>query len=311
MKAILLQRDTAVARRVMRVWHGVGLEVEIVEDPSIVPSRLEEAAILGVDDFDQALLLSCLERYPTLRGVAWTTEPLTDLLEAYQESPRLLALMGRSGYDSAPRDWELRYVGTHVKTQGIIPSIAQVLGFGVSSTNWRIQTTAELERAVEAAVNLAQNLPVVPWIAENVGELAHELLMNALYAAPGDARGDRHASDRKASVALASEEFVSMDIATDGRLLAMSVSDPFGRLTRQKVFSGLARALRDKTVDVSGGGAGLGMAVCHHASNALVFDVRPSIRTQISAFIDLEMGRRDFRNVARSLHFYDYATHLG
>jgi hypothetical protein len=136
------------------------------------------------------------------------------------------------------------------------------------------------------------------------GELAHELLMNALYDAPVDAHGRaRHAHDRKAQVALAPEEAAVVRVGCDGVRLVLQVTDPFGRLERGHVFGGLLRGLKGQ-MDTARGGAGLGLAVCANATVALVFDVAPGQRTEATGVFDLDLNLREFRSQAKSLHFF-------
>src|SRR6185503_8788197 len=107
-------------------------------------------------------------------------------------------------------------------------------------------------------------------IAEMFGELAHELLMNAMYDAPVDLRGAaKYAGDRKADISLADAEMPRVRIGTDGSRLVFQIRDPFGRLERRHVVDGLARGLAGGEMDQSHGGAGLGMMVCHNATTAL------------------------------------------
>jgi hypothetical protein len=69
------------------------------------------------------------------------------------------------------------------------------------------------------------------------------------------------------------------------------------------VFDGLARGLAGE-MDHSGGGAGLGMMVCHNASSAMFFDVARGRHTEVTALFELDQNLREFRTQARSLHFW-------
>jgi hypothetical protein len=137
------------------------------------------------------------------------------------------------------------------------------------------------------------------------GELAHELIMNAMYDAPIDAQGRlKYAGDRKAAVALDANECPTVVLGTDGTRLGLRVRDPFGRLERRHVVDGLARGLAGGEMDHSHGGAGLGMLVCHNASSAMIFDVARGRHTEVTAMFELDMNLREFRTQAKSLHFW-------
>jgi hypothetical protein len=97
-----------------------------------------------------------------------------------------------------------------------------------------------------------------------------------MYDAPVDAAGHpKYAGDRKAKIELVDAEQPIVHVGTDGSQLALQVLDPFGRLERRHVIDGLARGLSGGEMDTSHGGAGLGMAVCHNAASAMIFDVAP------------------------------------
>ena len=137
------------------------------------------------------------------------------------------------------------------------------------------------------------------------GELAHELIMNAIYDAPVDASGrPKYAADRKADVRLSDGECPIVRLATDGSNLVLQVRDPFGRLERRDVFDGLARGLAGGEMDKSQGGAGLGMMVCHNATSAMLFDVARGRHTEVTAVFELDMNLRKLRTQAKSLHFW-------
>jgi hypothetical protein len=70
------------------------------------------------------------------------------------------------------------------------------------------------------------------------------------------------------------------------------------------VVDGLARGLAGGEIDRSGGGAGLGMMVCHNASTALFFDVVASRQTEVTALFELDVNLRELRTSAKSLHFW-------
>ena len=84
----------------------------------------------------------------------------------------------------------------------------------------------------------------------------------------------------------------------------ISVADPFGRLRREHIFGGLARALSGGTMDTSGGGAGLGVMGMYKATTMLFFDVQPGRSTQSTAILELDVPQRELRSLPRSVHFF-------
>jgi hypothetical protein len=304
--ALLLQRGAAINRRIARVWRATGLDVIVVEDPELVHKHVQEAAFIGADEFDRNVVATALRANPALRAVMWTAESLSRVLRFGVEQTRLISILGRPSFDTTPEPWELTMVARRMLALNEAAPIERFLSVGAGGFEQLVTSTPAMEATTQRAQAFAERLQVPKWISETVAELVHELLMNALYDAPVDQSGQpRFAHDRKTPVELPAAEAPRLRMFSDGLRLCIQVSDPFGKLRRKHVFEGLARGLNEGEVDTHGGGAGLGMAVVHNSCLAIVYDVLPERQTDVTAFIDLEVNRRDFRNRARSIHFFE------
>jgi len=185
------------------------------------------------------------------------------------------------------------------------PPLSAFLDWGHASLDLEVSSTGDRDVAVHRIQDFVSALQLPKRIAEMLGELGHELIMNAIYDAPVDGQGrPKYAGDRKADVRLADSERPAVRVATDGSRIVLQVRDPFGRLERRHVFDGLARGLAGGEMDRSHGGAGLGMMVCHNASSAMFFDVAPGRHTEVTALLELDMNLRELRTQAKSLHFW-------
>lgn len=140
--------------------------------------------------------------------------------------------------------------------------------------------------------------------------ITEELLMNAIYDAPAAAGLEKYQNiDQTTAISLGSEEQGLLSYGCDGQLLAISSSDPFGALTKDKVFLYLKKVLKrshtDQIIDTKKGGAGLGLFKILYSSHALVCNVKKNERTEIMAIIDVNEQLRDFATMARSIHFFN------
>jgi hypothetical protein len=131
--------------------------------------------------------------------------------------------------------------------------------------------------------------------------IAEELLMNAIYDAPQTPNGFgkyNHLS-REDEVNLLPSEISELRYGTDGGFLAISVSDPFGALTRATLLS---YAKRRFTEDQNGGdglavfqehegkgGGGYGLYQMMKSASLLTFSVLPKKRTTSLALINLNI----------------------
>ena len=252
------------------------------------------------------LVHEALAANPQLRVVLWTAEPLGRSLRYLVEHSTLSNVLGRTDFDSPPRGWELMLVLRRLlrpKEEG--PKFAWFLDWGFTGFQERVPDTQSRDRVVAKVQRFCNHLGVRERVGELFGELAHELLMNAMFDAPVDSDGHpKYRLDRKASLVLAEHEQPSLRLASDGSRLAIQVTDPFGRLERNHVFEGLQRGLNGGQMDRSRGGAGLGMVVCHNCTVAMFFDVVRGRKTEVTGIFDLDLSQREFRARAKSIHYF-------
>ncbi|MEZ4401574.1 MAG: ATP-binding protein [Kofleriaceae bacterium] len=305
MRALVLERNKLVGRRVLRHFAAAGIEATLVEDPAGVPIAAAGAALVCADAFDGDAVVAAVRANPGARGLLWTAEPLKRALRFMAECPQLMHVFGRKDFESPPRGWELMMVLRRLRDGGAPPPLTAFVDWGHTGFEAAVATSAERDAAAARVQDFVAALGVPKRLAEMASELVHELLMNALYDAPVDAHGaPRYAGDRKATVALPPEDAARLRCATDGTRVVVAVRDRFGGLARRHVVDGLARGLAGGEMDHSHGGAGLGMTVCHHNALAMFFDVARGRHTEVTALLELDLNLREVRTQARSLHLF-------
>jgi hypothetical protein len=224
------------------------------------------------------------------------------------ENPMVNNVLGRKDFESTPKPWELMLILRRLVDPTATPRIDAYLDWGFSGYQEKVATTQARDACVANIQTFINKLQVPKRISEMFGELAHEMLMNAMYDAPADASGKaKYAQDRKADLTLLDGEQPTLRMATDGSKLVLQVKDPFGRLQRKHVFDGLHRGLAQGEMDTTHGGAGLGMMVCHNSTAAMFFDVVAGKHTEVTGVFELDLNLREFRTQAKSLHFFSQA----
>jgi len=141
--------------------------------------------------------------------------------------------------------------------------------------------------------------------------LADELMMNAIYDAPvGEDGKPKYAHlPRTERVMLTKREEVTLRYATDGNRVAVSVSDNYGRLTRDTAFSYICKCFAHEGAQVDfktdgRGGTGIGLAMSYMAMSGLVINVDPSARTEVIGIIKIREGARMGPERPRSFHYF-------
>jgi hypothetical protein len=302
-QAVILERNKLVNRRIARVVGCAGFETRQFEEPEKVD--LGEALLVLADAFDGDLVMRWLRERPQMQAILYTGEALDRQLAKALEEPRLVALLGRASFEVPPREDDLLHV-----TRRAFPGVTETapfdshLAWGASGFAYSLTDTPGRERAVQETIAFSAKLGAPKRVGEMLGELVHELLMNALYDAPVDDEGrPLHAHDRKAEIALDAGDAAIFRCGSDGVRIAVEVTDRFGRLTRKHVFGGLVRALRSGQMDTAGGGAGLGMMVAYRSTTALFYDVVRGLRTRVTGLFDLDLNLREFRLLPKTIHF--------
>jgi hypothetical protein len=295
-----------VNRRLVRFLSCAGLESTAVEDPKDLDAHVDHAHLLCADAFDGDVVVQAIQRNPSLRAILWTAEPLDRCLRYMTEHPQISNILGRANFESTPRDWELAMVLRRLsRPNDGMPPFSAFLNWGFTGFQERISGTAARDDTVIKVQRFVDGLGVPRRVTGVFGELAHEMLMNAIFDAPVDAAGrPKYALDRKATVVLDEAEQPSLRLAADGKHIVIQVEDPFGRLERKHVFAGLARGLKGGEMDHSHGGAGLGMVVCYNSTTMMVYDVVRGEKTEVTGVYDLDMNLREFRTQGKSLHFF-------
>lgn len=164
---------------------------------------------------------------------------------------------------------------------------AEIRTFALADALERDRAVAQLTRDVIGA-----GLP--DRIGSLVSVIADELLVNALYTAPVDAAGARFRKDdpRDRNRALTGKDAVSLRWATDGRYLAIEVTDGWGSFDPAVAGARLARAGQ------RGGEAGMGLALAYACCNQLVLDVAPGRSTEVIALIDVRFRPTELARTA-------------
>lgn len=128
----------------------------------------------------------------------------------------------------------------------------------------------------------------------SIEQCVDEMVMNALYDAPVDARGQPLFAGipTRTRIALRTEHSALVRYACDGQQLAISVRDAFGRLDRSIVLRHLLKCLHaGQPIDRKIGGAGLGLYLMVNAASAVAFHVVPGVATEVLCVFEVEAPR--------------------
>jgi hypothetical protein len=252
------------------------------------------------------------ETHPNARVLVVADAIDDPLLAAALRFPQVIGFQGR--LDGMMRAWELSYaVRRVVSPQQPIPGSHELLNWGASTVTFRPRTTKDRDSAVQAVEVVTARFGMSRRAAALAADASHELLMNAMYDAPVDGHGHaKYAADRQATITLQDHEVPTLRVTVDGAHLALDMTDPFGRLPRSKLYGGLLRGRTGSVatqasavLDVSHGGAGLGMFKLFSTAAIFRTEVVPGRQTTVTWMLDRGGGTRAGRPAAQSLYFIE------
>lgn len=188
--------------------------------------------------------------------------------------------------------------------RGEIFGLEKYLAWGVEIREIVLDDASERHVAVQALDRDVHAAGFGPRVAAQATLIADELLSNALYNAPVDAQGHHYRGDdvRHGERPLSGREQVRLRYACDARYFAIEVTDSFGSLDRKTILRCLAKAggrAREK-VSMETRGAGIGLATVYGTCNHLVFNLEPTVRTEVIALIDVRFRPAELTNAVCS-----------
>jgi hypothetical protein len=285
-------RDPELRRTLQRTLHAAGSTVEFADADDLgtlgaAPAPdlvfLDAAARRAVD----------LARWPS-SAIVVIGESLDDdaVLELLRRvAPHLIADDTSAAID------EQELVATSMKVlTGDLFGIEKYLAWGARIEEREVSGYDAKVAAIEAVAEFARDAGARRALVTRIESAVDELLMNALYDAPGGGRGQHESLVRPAW----------LRFGTDGRMFGVSVEDHYGRLVADDIVDHVTRARREggRPLAADGAkGAGLGLYFIVTHATRIIANVDEGKRTEMICLFDLKQSPREVKG-ARSLHFF-------
>lgn len=211
---------------------------------------------------------------------------LAAAVELMQASDRVAGIMVAEDLD--PR--RLAALAARILTDDLF-GLDKVMAPGTQIHARDVGDHQEKSRCMALISEFAEQAGVPRRYREPIEQCLDEMMMNALYDAPVDARGKHLFAEipTRVRITLRTEQRVVVQYACDGKQLAVSVRDAFGTLERRTVLRYLHKGLHAaQQIDRKAGGAGLGLYLMVSSASAVCFNVLPGIATEAVCMFDLE-----------------------
>ena len=192
--------------------------------------------------------------------------------------------------------------------------VEKYLNWGASHMVFHVRDSATRSEYIKTVVAFCRDMHIRSRDVQAVNRLCEEMLMNAIYDAPRDYEGNElhQSKSRTEHVVLEPSHSARLEIASDGERLGVSVSDPFGAITRPTILNYLSScfagdsAIRDSKKH---GGAGLGLFMCFNSVSSLIVNVHPGLRTEFIGILDIGSKNRGAAGWHPSFHYFSTDHH--
>jgi hypothetical protein len=144
-------------------------------------------------------------------------------------------------------------------------------------------------KAIDTVLDFAAQSRMRRQVRNAIGQVCEELLMNALYDAPVDAKGDQIFAevDPHDRTKTRSPRPVSIRYAATETQFAVAIRDRFGRLAKNTILSYIEKCLTSPTqIDRKTYGAGLGLYLVANAAASYICNVAYGIATEVVCTFD-------------------------
>ncbi|SMF40431.1 hypothetical protein [Pseudobacteriovorax antillogorgiicola] len=185
------------------------------------------------------------------------------------------------------------------------------LGWGAHTMTFHVRDSENRQEYIECLKDQCRNMGLRRSILNDVETVTEEFLMNAIYDAPVDRQRNRLFNHLKRTnrIQLTPEQAARLEFGSDGKRLAISVTDPFGSITRDHVMSYLSKCFQGENItnldDSISGGAGLGLYFCFNHVHSLIINVDPLNRTEFIGIIDIDSSVRESKKQKTNFHFFN------
>jgi len=173
-----------------------------------------------------------------------------------------------------------------------------------------LKMASQKQQAVEAVKGYLLAAKFQNRMATVIANAVDELLMNAIFDAPVDDLGKPLlvSTPRSTDFTLEGKSQVDLYVGFDGDYVALSASDSFGSLDKNKLLSHISKIYREEEyrVRTAVAGAGIGLATVFRTGGSFFFVSEKSVKTEVTVFFRRMDSYREFRDQFRflSTQFY-------
>ncbi|GIL17396.1 MAG: hypothetical protein BroJett040_11470 [Oligoflexia bacterium] len=186
--------------------------------------------------------------------------------------------------------------------------LEKYLSWGVDVQERRLTNSSQRSSAIEEMGEQLKSIGVRGTLIDRCGLVAEEMLMNAIYDAPTDKNGKslfNHVA-RTEEIQLSEDQAAKLRFACDGNLVAVSVVDPFGSLSKKIIIDYLESCYGDRAGELNEGkgkaGAGRGLHQIIENADLTIFNVQKGYQTEVICLFNVDANQKQDRS--STFHYF-------
>lgn len=310
-RVLAISPDLERLSRLVAVLERAGAEVDAVLDAATLEGPIPHRFLFFAWDGNQEELARLL---PRTRQKAHITAivpraPLASLTQLLHDHRCNHVLVGNLAVGSEAEN--SLYVTAQKLLTGDIFGIEKYLPEGTPVHYFRMRDFQGRSTAIDTVLRFAEERGIRRQVRAAIGQVAEELLMNALYDAPVDERGVQIFAevDPHDRVDSASPRPVSIRYAATEDQFVLAVRDRFGRLAKNTILDYINKCLHSaEQIDRKTYGAGLGLYLVANAAAGYIVNVAYGMATEVVCTFD-RGSRAPLRLVGVFVHPGQAAVH--
>ncbi len=292
-KVLLAETDKKMQRVAKLALSGTGMSLQIVSDYQEGKEQIDAGNfdILCVNADLLDLTLYAQEKRPNMKVVLFTSEDIPTYLARLKTFPAIDNIVIRNPED---RSFTVKNLLTTVRKLLVAEKfgLEKYLFWGADVKSHKVTGSDTRRALIEKMAADLESMGVRSRVIDDVKAVAEELLMNAIYDAPTDAKGKPLFNHMKRNdrVELKPEQQATLRYACDGVLVGISVEDPFGAVKKESVLSHLEHcyAGTNTKLENQAGGGGEGLHILIETADLVIFNVDPNKRTEAIALFHVD-----------------------
>jgi CRP-like cAMP-binding protein len=305
-KVLLVESDKKQQVIARMAVGGTGVRLDIANNKEEAEGFIGEKkydAILCEEAFLNILVQAHKNKISS-HLVLLTTPNVTNNLQTIKGLPFVDNIMSRDPDDRSFTVRSLLTTLTKVLNRNIF-GIEKYLSWGADVHTKMVKTSKERAILKDEMIAHFKKSGIRVSTLDRAYLVVEEMLMNAIYDAPTDGSGQAlfNHLPRKTEINLEKDQESTLRYAFDGTMIALSVEDPFGTLTKEIIIEYLESCYQGKagSLNANKGGAGRGLHQIIENSDLTIFNVKKGVKTEVISLFNLEAGQKEHNP---SFHYF-------